>query len=97
MGVNFDTVIGYICNRIMLKQEFQYYLDHQVELVNIYLNKFLVIKDQKVVAAYNTKQEAYDEATSKFELGTFLIQHCLPGSISHTQTFHSQVIFSPNA
>ena len=97
MGVNFDTVIDYICNRIMLKQEFQYYLDHQVELVNIYLNKFLVIKDQKVVEAYDTKQEAYDEATSKFELGTFLIQHCLPGSISHTQTFHSQVIFSPNA
>lgn len=77
----------------MLKQEFQYYLDHQAELVKKYLNKFLVIKDQKVVAEYDTKQEAYDEASSKYELGTFLIQHCLPGSLSHTQTFHSQVIF----
>ena len=78
----------------MLKKEFQYYLDNQEELVKKHLNKFLVIKDQKVVGVYDTKQEAYDEATSKYELGTFLIQHCLPGSLSHTQTFHSQVIFN---
>ena len=77
----------------MLKQEFQYYLDHQEELVKKYLNKFLVIKDQKV-GVYDTKQEAYDDATSKYELGTFLIQHCLPGTLGHTQTFHSQVIFN---
>jgi len=79
----------------MLKQEFQYYLDHQQELVKKYQNKFLVIKGQEVVGIYDTKQEAYDEATSKFELGTFLIQHCLPGTLGHTQTFHSQVIFNP--
>ncbi len=78
----------------MLKKEFQYYLDNQEELVKKHLAKFLVIKEQEVVAVYDTKQEAYDEATSKYELGTFLIQHCLPGSLSHTQTFHSQVIFN---
>jgi hypothetical protein len=78
----------------MLKKEFQYYLDNQEELVNKYLAKFLVIKNQEIVGVYDTKQEAYDEATSKYELGTFLIQHCLPGSLSHTQTFHSQVIFN---
>lgn len=81
----------------MLKQEFQYYLDHQEEFVKKHLNKFLVIRDQKVVGVYDTKPEAYDEATSKYELGSFLIQHCLPGTLGHTQTFHSQVIFSPNA
>jgi len=79
----------------MLKQEFQYYLDHQEELVKKYLNKFLVIKDEKIVGVYDTKQEAYDNATSKYELGTFLIQQCLPGTLGHTQTFHSQVIFNP--
>ena len=81
----------------MLKQEFQYYLDHQEELVKKHLNKYLVIKDQKVVGVYETKQEAYDDSTSKYELGTFLIQHCLPGTLSHTQTFHSQVIFKQAA
>jgi hypothetical protein len=79
----------------MLQKEFEYYLKNQEELVKKYLNKFLVIKDQKIIGVYDTKQEAYDKSTSEIELGTFLIQHCLPGSLSHTQTFHSQVIFSP--
>lgn len=78
----------------MLEKEFKYYLDNQDELVKKYFNKFIIIKDQKVVANFDTKQEAYDYATGEFELGTFLIQHCLPGDLGHTQTFHSRVIFS---
>lgn len=77
----------------MLEREFNYFLDHQDELVKNYNGKFLVIKDESVVKAYNTKQEAYDDATARFELGSFFIQECLPGVQSHTQTFHSQVIF----
>lgn len=78
----------------MLEQEFKYYLDNQKELVKKYLNKFIVIKDQNIVADFDTKQEAYDYATEKFDLGTFLIQQCLPGDLGYTQTFHSQVIFN---
>lgn len=77
----------------MLEKEFQYYLDNQEDFVKKYLNKFLVIKNQEVVGVYDTKEEAYDDSTSKFELGTFLIQKCLPGTLGHTQTFHSQVLF----
>jgi len=79
---------------IMLEKEFQYYLDNQEDFVKKYSNKFLVIKDQQLVGVYETKESAYDEATSKFELGTFLIQQCLPGTLGHTQTFHSQVVFA---
>ena len=77
----------------MLNQEFKYYLDNQDEFVKKYLGKFLVIKDQQIVGVFDTKTQAYDDSTSKFELGTFLIQYCKAGSSSHTQTFHSQVIF----
>ena len=77
----------------MLQEEFEYYLENQEELVKKFLNKFLVIKDKTVVGAYDTKGEAYNDATKKFDLGTFIIQHCLPGTLSHTQIFHSQVIF----
>ena len=90
-------LVGQYClplQPIMLEKEFQYYLQNQDELVKQYLGKFLVIKDQQVAGVYDTKQKAYDDATEKFDLGTFLIQHCLPGAISHTQTFHSQVIFA---
>ncbi len=78
----------------MLEKEFKFYLDNQNDLLKEFLNKYIIIKDQKVVASFETKQEAYDYATEKFELGTFLIQHCLPGDLGHTQTFHSQVIFT---
>jgi hypothetical protein len=78
----------------MLEKEFKFYLDNQKDLLKEFLNKYIIIKEQKVVASFDTKQEAYDYATEKFELGSFLIQHCLPGDLGHTQTFHSQVIFS---
>lgn len=78
----------------MLKQEFQYYLDHQPELVAQHVNKYIVIRGQEVVGAYSSQIEAYNEASSKYELGTFLIQHCLAGKESYTQTFHSRVVLS---
>jgi len=76
----------------MLEKEFKYYLKNQDELVKKYEGKFIVLKDEKVIGAYSSHLEAYNETVKTEELGTFLIQHCLPGSNSHSQTFHSQVI-----
>lgn len=78
----------------MLEREFKYYLDNQQQLLKDYLNKFIIIRDQSVVNSFDTKQQAYDYATENYDLGTFLIQQCLPGDLGHTQTFHSQVAFS---
>jgi len=79
---------------IMLKKEFQYFLDNQSDLVDKYNNKFIVIKDQKVIGSYDSHSEAYSRTSETEEIGTFLIQHCLPGNSAYTQTFHSQVIIS---
>jgi len=77
-----------------LEREFQYYLEHQDELVAKYNGKFVVIKDDKVIGVFDTKEEAVREITKKYELGTFLIQKCEPGSESYTQTYHSRVAFA---
>ncbi|MCL1945830.1 MAG: hypothetical protein FWF51_01575 [Chitinivibrionia bacterium] len=77
----------------MLDKEFSYYLDHQNELLKTYSNRFLVIIGEKVVADYGSMAEAYAKASSKYELGTFLIQECTPGEEAYTQTFHSMVAF----
>ena len=77
-----------------LQRELEYFKSNQKELVQKYEGKFLVVKDQEVQGVYNTEMEAYTEAKKKFELGTFLIQQCLPGQESYTQTFHSRVVFS---
>jgi hypothetical protein len=77
-----------------LAKEFEYFKQHQKELVEKYEGKFLVIKDEQVQGAYGSETEAYVNAKKKFELGTFLIQQCLPGQESYTQAFHSRVAFS---
>ena len=77
-----------------LQKQLEYFKTHQDELVKQYKGKFLVIKDQEVQGVYDTEMEAYKDAKKKFELGTFLIQQCLPGEESYTQTFHSRVAFS---
>lgn len=77
----------------MLEKEFKYYKDHQEELVKRYSGKFIVIKDEEVLEVYDTELEAYTETKKKHEVGTFLIQKCLPGKDSYTQTFHSRVAF----
>lgn len=77
----------------MLEKEFQYYLDHQDELVKKYLGKYLIIKNKEVVGVYDSKIEAYHEGNNKFESGTFLIQRCSEGNADYAQTFHSRVSF----
>ena len=77
-----------------LKENFLYYLDNQNELVEKYNGRYLVIKDKKVVGDYNSDDEAYFDATSKYEEGSFIIQLCTPGNGAYTQNFNSRVIFN---
>lgn len=77
----------------MLEREFKFYKAHQEELVAKYNGKFLVIVGDKVVDAFDTELEAYTQAKKNFKPGIFLVQHCLPGKGSYTQTFHSRVAF----
>jgi len=76
-----------------LEKEFQYYLDHQNELVEKYNGKVVVIKNCNVIGVYDNELEAVRETRKQHELGTFLIQKCEPGEDSYTATFHSRVAF----
>jgi hypothetical protein len=55
----------------MLEAEFQYYLDHQSELVERYNGKFIVLKNEIVIGAYDSHSDAYSETLKREELGTF--------------------------
>lgn len=76
-----------------LKKEFEYYLDHQDELVQEYNGKFIVIKEAKILGVYNSEIEAIENTQKEHELGTFLVQKCEPGTEGYTQTYHSRVSF----
>jgi hypothetical protein len=78
-----------------LKKEFDWYLAHQLELVEKHYGKYLVIKGQQVIGVYDGQLEAVQETSKDHELGTFLVQKCEPGSDSHTVVFHSRVAIQP--
>lgn len=73
----------------ILKEQLDYFIGHQDELVQKHRGKVLVIKDKAVVGVYGSEWDAYAEATKAFEPGTFLIQKCLAGQNAYTQQFVS--------
>lgn len=77
-----------------LKKEFDYYLANQAEVVKQYNGKFVVIKDCKIIGAYDDRATAVTETQKTYPLGTFLIQKVEPGTAAYLQTFHSRVAFS---
>jgi hypothetical protein len=77
----------------MLKKEFEYFLEHQDELVEKYDGKFIVISQQRVIGVYDTDEQALFETKKTHALGSFLIQKCISGKEAYTQTFHSRVSF----
>ncbi len=76
-----------------LVDQFDFYLKNQEELLKEYEGKFIVIKDCKVIGAYDSEAEAIQETTRHHKLGTFIVQECQPGSDAHTQVFHSRAAF----
>jgi len=76
-----------------LKDEFDYYLAHQGELVEKYAGKFVAIKEGRVLDAYDNELTAVTETQKTHKIGTFLVQLVAPGDTAHTQTFHSRVAF----
>ena len=78
----------------MLEKEFKYFVNRHDDLVSLYNGKYLVIKGEAVVGAFDSEIDAYCDAVDKFTLGTFLIQKCTPGNEAYTQTFHSRVTFA---
>lgn len=77
-----------------LKEDFEYYLAHQKELVARYNGKAIVIMNRSVIGVYDTEAEAVSRTKEKHPLGTFLVQLVAPGSDAYTQTFHSRVAFA---
>lgn len=62
-----------------LKKNFQYYLDHQDELVKKYEGRYLVIKDCQVVGDFGVETDAYFNSVEKYGLGNFMLQLCTKG------------------
>ena len=75
-----------------LHDEFLFYIEHQDELVDKYEGRVIVIKDGKVLGAYDDELSAVTETQKSHKLGTILVQRVSRGTAAYTQTFHSRVV-----
>ena len=77
-----------------LKRAFDFYLANQASMVERYNGKFIVIRDDEVLGAYDSDLEAVSETQKVHLLGTFLVQKVSEGEADYTATFHSRVTFA---
>jgi len=78
---------------IALEKEFNFFVLNQDKLVKKYKGKYIVIKNNKILGAYDELSEAIKETSKHEELGTFLIQKCDPTAKAYTQHYQSRVYF----
>ena len=75
----------------MLEKEFQYYIEHENELLSKYSGNYIIIVGNEIVGVYSDKKKAYFDSIKKYSLGTFFMKQCLPNTF--VQTFQSQTSF----
>lgn len=79
----------------MLEKEFEYYTQNHSKLFSLYPNRYLVIKDQKVLFNEDSVKNALEASQREgLQPGTYIIQKCEEGVESYTQVYHSRVSFS---
>ena len=79
----------------MLEKEFEYYTQNHSKLFSLYPNRYLVIKDQKVLFNEDSVKNALEASQREgLQPGTYIIQKCEEGVDSYTQVYHSRVSFS---
>jgi hypothetical protein len=78
-------------NHIMLlDKQTKYYRQNRDKFELMYNNKFIVIKEKKVIGAYESHAAAYDEAAKYHEIGTFIIENPRKEKMQQTLTHNKK-------
>jgi len=73
-------------------QDFNYFLENMERFYHAYGQKFVVIKNQSILAVYDDFMDAYETTVKTEELGTFLIQECFDDAEKMVSYFHCNII-----
>ena len=63
-----------------IEDDFKFFLEAKELLSKRYPNKYILIKDKKIVAVFGNYQSAYEYAESEFTNAEYYIQFCKPAS-----------------
>ena len=76
----------------MLEKEYDYFVSVRDRLVKEHRGEYVIIKDNETIGFYPSENAAITAMTGN-ELGTFLVQQCIPEDES-IQKYHSRAIFA---
>jgi hypothetical protein len=77
-----------------LTENYQWFKDNLPLLLKDYQDKYLAIKDQKVIGEYNSFHDAINDMKEKEEPGKYIIQLCSIDTSKVLNVFHSRVSFN---
>jgi hypothetical protein len=80
-------------NKVTLIADFNYFMENLDEFIKNYKDKYVVIKDKKLLGNYLTFDEAVKETLKTEKYGTFLVQMCYSDKEDYVQKYHSRVSF----
>ena len=75
----------------MQDQDFDFFLQNMENLYKTYGHKFVAVKNQSILAAYDSFNDALDATLKTEELGTFLIQECFDNKEKLIHNFQGNV------
>ncbi|MEK7255978.1 MAG: hypothetical protein AAB316_14600, partial [Bacteroidota bacterium] len=62
-------------------QAYLWYKEHEQELLQRYYGRYIVIKDEQVIADYADKVEGWYETIKTHKQGTFIVHYCGPAKV----------------
>jgi len=76
----------------MQDQDYEYFLQNMEDIYQEHGHKFVTIKNQNILGAYDNFDDALNKTLKTEELGTFLIQECFKNKEECIQYFQGNVI-----
>lgn len=71
--------------------EFLWYKKHEESLLNEYLGRYIVIKNEEVIGDYDSKTQAWKATIATHAPGSFIIHHCVPVDIKRLPRLASRL------
>ena len=74
------------------KRDFDFFTKNYHELYKQYGHKFLAIKNEEVIGAYDSVPDAISQLSPTYEIGTYIIQECTGDDSAYRTTIMRLII-----
>ena len=74
------------------KKDFDFFINSYKDLYKKYGHKFLAIKNEKILGAYDSVPDAITQLSNEYEIGTYIIQECTSDDSAYRTTIMRLII-----